>query len=174
MRSDAAFRAIARGLFLADRGRMLGSEVKLMPAITGSFSGKVMQQTALALSDQPNHELNLAEITGTQKSSDEGWNGSVITYWGTTDAVDGKGTQRGYFVNVHRDGDRDWGTFEGKVASSAGQTTAEGTFHFTGGSGKYNGVSGGGAFQTKMSSPADVAGTWHGTYELASAKAQAR
>ena len=145
-----------------------------MPAMNGSFSGKVSQQMALALSDQPNHELSLAEITGTQKSSDEGWNDSVITYWGTTDAVEGKGTQRGYFVNVHREGDRDWGTFEGKVAASGGATTVEGTFHFTGGSGKYNGVSGGGAFQTKMSLPTDVACTWRGTYELASAKAQAR
>jgi hypothetical protein len=104
---------------------MLGSEVTLMPAMTGSFSGKVSQRMALALSDQPNHELNLAEIRGTQMSSDEGWNGATITYWGTSDLIDGKGTQRGYFVNVHRDGDRDWGTFEGKVASSAGLTTSK-------------------------------------------------
>jgi hypothetical protein len=98
-----------------------------MPAITGSFSGKVNQQMALALSDQPNHELSLAEITGSQKSSDEAWNNATITYWGSTDIVDGKGTQRGYFVNVHREGDRDWGTFEGKVTTSGTEVKVEGT-----------------------------------------------
>jgi hypothetical protein len=35
-----------------------------MPAVSGSFSGNVKVQTAIALSDQMNHELNLAEIRG--------------------------------------------------------------------------------------------------------------
>src|ERR1022692_2978784 len=100
-----------------------------MPTMTGSFSGNVNRQTAVAPSDQPNHELSLAEITGTQKSSDEKWNNSTITYWGTTDVVDGKGTQRGYFVNVHSEGDRDWGTFEGRVKMTGAEITVEGTFH---------------------------------------------
>ena len=42
-----------------------------MPAVSGSFSGNVKVQTAITLSDQSNHELNLAEIRGTQKTSDE-------------------------------------------------------------------------------------------------------
>jgi len=58
-----------------------------MPAMTGSFSGSVRVQTAIALSDQANHELNLAEIGGTQKASDEKWNNAAITYWGTTEVV---------------------------------------------------------------------------------------
>jgi hypothetical protein len=36
--------------------------------------------------------------------------------------------------------------------------------------GKYNGVSGGAACQTKMSSPADVACTWRRSYELVGAE----
>ncbi len=38
-----------------------------MPAMSGSFLGSVRVQTAVALTDQSNHELNLAEIGGTQK-----------------------------------------------------------------------------------------------------------
>ena len=53
-----------------------------MPAISGSFSGKVKVQTALAVSDQPKHEINVAEIGGTQKSADENWNNAAINYWG--------------------------------------------------------------------------------------------
>jgi hypothetical protein len=145
-----------------------------MPALSGSFSGSVKVQTALALSDQSNHELNLAEIGGTQKSSDEKWNNAAITYWGATDTVNGKGTQSGYFTQFHGDGDRDWGTFEGKVATSGAEITVEGTWQFTGGSGKFKGLSGGGKFKTRMTSPRDVECTWQGAYELATAKAHAR
>ena len=145
-----------------------------MPAITGSFAGKVTVQTAIAASDQSNHELNLGEVRGTQKSSDENWNNAEIAYWGLTDLVEGKGTQRGYFENVHSSGDRDWGTFEGTVATTAGQITVEGKYQHTGGSGKFNGLTGNGTFKTTMSSPRDVEASWQGAYELASAKAQAR
>src|SRR6266851_8938861 len=145
-----------------------------MPAVSGSFSGNVNVQTALAVTDQSNHELNVAEIGGTQKSTDEKWNNARITYWGITDAVKGKGSQRGYFVNDHGEDGRDWGTFEGRVATNGTEITVEGTYRFTGGSGKFKDITGNGTFKTKMSSPREVQATWQGTYELASAKAHAR
>ena len=141
-----------------------------MPAISGSFSGKVKVQTALAVSDQSNHELNVAEIGGTQKSADENWNNAAINYWGTTDVVGGKGSQRGYFVNDHGQDGRDWGTFEGKVATNGAELTVEGTYQFTGGSGKFKGLTGKGTFKTKMSSPRDVEASWQGAYKLAPQK----
>ena len=145
-----------------------------MPAISGTFSGHVKVQTALVVPDQPNHELNVAEIGGTQKSTDEMWNNSAITYWGITDLVGGKGSQHGYFVNDHGESGRDWGTFEGKAASNGAQITVEGKYQFTGGSGKFKGLTGHGTFQTKMSSPKEVRCTWLGAYELTSAKAHGR
>ena len=144
-----------------------------MPAISGSFSGKVTVQAAIAPSDQSNHELNLAEIQGTQKSSDENWNNAAITYWGITDIVEGKGNQRGYFINVHSNGDRDWGTFEGKITSGA-EITVEGTFQFSGGNGKFKGLTGEGTFKTRLNGPRDVEATWRGAYELVAVKGQAR
>ena len=144
-----------------------------MPAVSGSFSGNVKVQTALAVSDQSNHELNVAEIGGTQNSTDEMWNNSAITYWGITDLVAGKGSQRGYFVNDHGESGRDWGTFEGNVATNGAKITVAGKYQFIGGSGKFKGLTGGGNFETTMSSPREVVATWQGTYQLASAKAQA-
>ncbi len=35
-----------------------------MTTMSGSFAGKARLQTAVALSDSPNHELNLVEVTG--------------------------------------------------------------------------------------------------------------
>jgi hypothetical protein len=138
-----------------------------MPDISGSFSGTITKQSGMPLNDQPNHELAIAEVSGTQKSPDPLWNDSKITYWGITDLLDGNGTQTGYFNDVHPDGGRDYGTFEGKVTAIGGSMTVEGTFKFTGGDGAYTGITGGGNFKTVAKSETEVEATWTGAYELA-------
>jgi hypothetical protein len=143
-----------------------------MPSITGSFSGKITKQSGMPLTDQPNHEMGIAEVSGTQKSPNPLWNDSKITYWGVTDLLDGKGSQRGYFNNVHPDEGRDVGTFEGQVTTAGGGMTVEGTFKFTGGDGQYRGITGGGKFKTVMKSETELEATWEGNYELARAQTQ--
>lgn len=138
-----------------------------MPSIRGSFSGKIVNQAGLPLNDQPDHQLGIAEVQGSQNSPDPLWNDSKITYWGITDLINGEGSQNGYFNNVHPDQGRDWGTFEGKVTSAGGVMTVEGTFKMTGGDGKYRGISGGGKFKTVAKSETLVEATWEGAYELA-------
>ncbi len=145
-----------------------------MPTMSGSFAGKARLQTAVALSDSPNHELNLVEVTGAQKSTDAKWNNATVTYWGIGDLVAGSGPQRGYFVNDHADGDRDWGTFDGKITGSGDQVTLEGKWTFTGGTGKFQGLSGSGSYKGRMPSPSEVAMEWKGEYELAQAKTASR
>ncbi len=54
-----------------------------MPNLSGSFSGKATVQTTMALRDIPNHELNLLEVRGLQKTSDNLWKDAKITYWGS-------------------------------------------------------------------------------------------
>ena len=97
-----------------------------MPFITGSFSGKITHQSALPLTDQPNHNLSIGEVTGTQKSDDPLWNNANITYWAVTDLIDGEGSQRGYYNNVHGDKGHERGTFEGRV--TGGGASVEGTW----------------------------------------------
>jgi hypothetical protein len=126
----------------------------------------------MPLTDQPNHELSIAEVSGTQKSADPLWNNANITYWGVTDLRDGQGSQRGYYNNVHADKGRDWGTFEGKVTTEGGAMTVEGTWKFAGGDGDYTGIIGGGKFKTVMKSETELEASWEGNYELA--KAQTR
>jgi hypothetical protein len=88
-----------------------------MPNIIGSFSGRVVSQATVSLHDASDHDMNLMQVSGLQKSSDPDWNNARITYWGTADLLAGSGPQRGYFVNEHADGDRDLGTFEGKITT---------------------------------------------------------
>src|SRR5258708_14394545 len=143
-----------------------------MPSISGSFSGKITQQFGLPLSDQPNHLLGIAEVNGTQNSADPLWNDSKITYWGVNDLLNGEGSQTGYFNNVHPDGGRDFGTFEGKVSSAGGTMTVEGTFKFTGGDGQYRGVTGGGTFKNRAKTGAQIEAPGESAYELAQTHAR--
>jgi hypothetical protein len=142
-----------------------------MPNVTGSFSAHISAETTLFSEDQPNHIIQLAEIQATQQSPDPLWNNSRLTYCGINDLVSGSGTQRGYFVNVHPNGDRDCGTFEGKVTTSGAQTTIEGTFTFTTGTGSLKGIRGNGSFKGRQISPTEIEMSWIGAYEVAAATA---
>ena len=143
-----------------------------MPSITGTFSGKITKHSAMPLADQPNHEMSIAEVSGTQKSDDPRWNDSKITYWGVTDLHEGKGSQHGYYNNVHADKGRDWGTFEGKATVVGGGIVVEGAYKFVGGDGEYRGATGSGKFRTVMKSESEIECSWEGKYTLA--KAQSR
>ena len=142
-----------------------------MPAFSGTFSGAIDVQTTLTLPDQTNHEMSLAQVRGPQRSTDALWNNATITYSALLDLVDGTGTQRGYFINAHADGNQSWGTFEGAVAPVGDEVRCDGTWQHTGGNGPYARVSGGGTFSMRMTSPKSVETSWNGTYELAAAVA---
>jgi hypothetical protein len=144
----------------------------IMPSIKGSFSGTITKQSAVSVADHENHEMSIVEVSGTQESPDPLWNKSKVTYWAATDVQSGKGTQRGYFNNVHGDKGRDHGTFEGKVEVSGSSMTVEGTYKFTGGDDEFHGLTGGGTFKTLLKSETEVECSWEGKYTLA--KAQAR
>jgi len=138
-----------------------------MPSISGSFRASVRAETTLFPEDQPNHQLQLSEVHGTQKSPDPSWNNAQLTYCGIADLVSGAGTQRGYFANEHADGDRDCGTFEGRVMTTpAGQVELEGTFTFTSGTGKLRGIRGNGTYKGRQVSPTEIEMNWSGAYEV--------
>jgi hypothetical protein len=142
-------------------------EVHPMNEFSGSFSGHARVLTVLSLTDVPGHELQTVEIGGPQSSTDERWNGARVTYWGVTDFVAGNGSQRGHFLNEHPDGSRNWGTFDGKVTTSDNETTVDGTWQFSNGTGLFEGIKGQGMYKTRLTSPTDVQCTWDGRYELA-------
>ena len=83
-----------------------------------------------------------------------------------------KGTQRGYFNNVHGDKGRDYGTFEGKATLVGSKITVEGTYKFAGGDGEFRGLTGGGTFKTVLKSETEIECSWDGKYVLAKAHAR--
>ena len=52
-----------------------------MQNVSGSFSGRATTQATISPQDTPNHGLNLLEVAGVQKTSDDNWNDAKITYW---------------------------------------------------------------------------------------------
>lgn len=138
-----------------------------MPAFSGTFAGTITSQATLGIEDEKNHELSLAQVRGPQTSPDPRWDGAVITYSAHIELIGPRGTQRGYFVNSHKDGDSDFGSFQGEIAPEGDAIVCQGTWKFIGGTGRYEGIAGSGPFRMKLSGKS-VETTWEGTYELAS------
>ena len=137
-----------------------------MPTITGSFAGHAVIHGGVPVGDQDDHQMLLAQVQGSQASPDPNWDGATITYSALLDLVAGAGTQRGYFVNVRPDGDRDWGTFEGAITTVGEELRCEGTWKIVGGSGRFEGIVGNGTFSMRMPSPEAVETAWDGVYEV--------
>jgi hypothetical protein len=142
-----------------------------MTSLTGSVSAYFRSRSMITIPDQPGHTLMLGEAAGTQQTSDPLWNNASLTYSAVTEMMNDEGTQRGYFVNSHANGDRDWGSFEGHVTTVSGILTVEGTYQITGGSGTFSSVTGSGTFTTRLVSADQIEVNYEGTYQLAAAKA---
>ena len=64
--------------------------------------------------DDPKHELVVLTIRrDTTTSSDPDWNETEQIVYEQSDQVEGTGTHRGYFRRLHKNGDTEYGPFEG-------------------------------------------------------------
>jgi hypothetical protein len=136
-----------------------------MPEFSGTCTSKLQSQTTVSVPGPADRQVAVAVMLGQHKCAVPQWNDAKLTYVGTTDSVGGQGDQRGYFHNVHTNGDASYGTFEAKVAM-VDMPTVEGTWRFTGGTGSMYRLSGGGVFKAQMTSPADSEMVWSGAYDL--------
>jgi hypothetical protein len=118
------------------------------------------------VTDVANHDLSLVQISGPQTVSDPLWTDAKVTYTGMADLVSGNGTQTGYYLNTHPNGDTDYGTFEAKITTSGDAVTMEGTWKFKGGTGAFAKITGNGTYKGVMNSPTEVKTDWQGAYQL--------
>jgi hypothetical protein len=93
-----------------------------------------------------------------------------VIFYEQDDQVAGTGTHRGYFRRLHKNGDSDYGTYEGTHKSSFKEdgsweaTTWEGTWKSIGGTGKWKNVKGSGTFRGKATAQESVT-EWEGETE---------
>ncbi len=138
-----------------------------MTKATGTCTGSVSSQSAVAVPDETLHAFVIGTVIGNHKSDDEAWNGAKMIYSGMLELRDGKGRETGYLRNEYRNGDTSLGRYEADVTISGMETTIKGTWTLTSGTGRFEGVKGGGTFEGRMPNPMTIHMKWSGDYELA-------
>ena len=121
--------------------------------------------------DHPKHDLVVLEIRrDTTTSPDPDWNDTEQIVYLQADEVAGTGTHRGYYVRRHKNGDIDYGPYEGTHKSTFKEdgswegATFEGTWKFNGGTGRFKNVKGGGTYRGKAT-PEGASEDWEGEVE---------
>jgi hypothetical protein len=124
----------------------------------------------VSLGDDPKHELVLLEISRiTTTSSDPDWNETEQIAYHQADDVAGTGTHRGYFRRFHKNGDTDYGSYEGTHKTSvkedgSWETTWEGAWKTHGGTGKFKNIKGSGTGRGKATAQESFT-EWEGEVE---------
>jgi hypothetical protein len=121
--------------------------------------------------DDPKHELVvLAIYRATTTSPDPDFNEMEHIAYEQADEVAGTRTHRGYFRNLHKNGDTDYGTYEGTVKTTVKAdgswetTTWEGTWKSLGGTGKFKNIKGSGTYRGKATAQESL-GEYEGEVE---------
>jgi hypothetical protein len=117
--------------------------------------GPPISRTVVYPGDDPKHEVYLFVRRDTTTSSDPDWDGTEEMNYGQGDAVAGTGTHRGYVRRLHKNGDITYGSYEGMHKTTvkedgSSETTWEGTYKITGGTGKFKNIQGGGTYRGKV------------------------
>jgi hypothetical protein len=142
--------------------------------ISGTSKGfATISVTMMLPGDDPKHEIALIHSRYMDSSADPDFDSVQFTSVTVVDHTAGTGTLRGYDVGTHPSGDQHFTAGEGMVKTvtkpdGSPETTAEGKWWFTGGTGKFKGITGGGTFKTKVipGKPESWTSEWEGAYEI--------
>jgi hypothetical protein len=143
----------------AEKKKVMGTD-KLGPPIS---------RTVVSPGDDPNHELVLSIRRDTTTSSDPDLNGTEQMVYEQDDQVAGTGTHRSYFRRLFKNGDTTYGSSEGMHKTTVKEdgsleTTWEGTWKQTGGTGKFKNIKGGGTYRGKATAQGSST-EWEGEVE---------
>ena len=105
----------------------------------------------------------------TTTSSDPDRNETEQIVYEQMDSVEGTGTHRWYFRRLFKNGDTDYGPFEGTNKTSVKEDgslemTWEGTWKSNGGTGKFKNIKGGGTYRGKATAQGSFT-EWEGEVE---------
>ncbi|MDH4068838.1 MAG: hypothetical protein OEV30_00285 [Ignavibacteria bacterium] len=116
--------------------------------------------------DSPDHEVRYTIRHDLHTSGNPDWNNAQSILYGLLDQMGTNGTHTGYQIYTHSDGDQSFTKHSGKQSlQPAGggkmEVHFEGTFEWTGGTGKFEYMRGSGTYKGKI----DVNGTATYNYE---------
>ena len=139
--------------------------------VTGT--GKVdaaLSETEMLPGDDPNHAIKLARMSFAYTSDDPligNFKSSVVE---VSDYTAGNGMHRGWETGLHDNGDKLFFVYDGVTKTvlktdRAPDITFEGRWRYTGGTGRFAGITGEGTYKGQVG-PAGVAWQWSGEYEI--------
>jgi hypothetical protein len=115
--------------------------------------GKPDQVQSIEVGDRTGHVLVLLKTSCTWTNSTEmaGVKPKDYVVTQTHDSAGGKGQDRGYVVMTMDNGDKSFARFTGSSATTKeGASTGEGTWSYTGGTGKLKGLTGKGTYKSTL------------------------
>jgi len=122
----------------------------------------------LKVPDVEGHTNTLIEAKGI--SFYDKWGAAVTSMVFTMDLIKGIGTFQGYVLTTYPDGSTATAKFEGKStaagATLTGVAVSEGTWTYTKGTGKFQGIQGGGPFKSYVIAPGQFYSDNEGEYTL--------
>lgn len=118
-------------------------------------SKQEISRTVAQPSGVAGHELIQTVRIDGLTSANPDFNGLDQLVYGQIDHVYGTGDHRGHSINLHRNGDRSYVRWSGnhKTAAIDGggwETSFDGKYEFTGGTGKFAMIKGGGTYRGKI------------------------
>jgi hypothetical protein len=134
-------------------------------------TGHLPKVQVIEVGDVPGHIIFTAELAGISSCDD----GSVATTSekGMGDVTKGSGKSQAYELVTFEDGSTQWVKTQNTITANPDGKTArwEGTFEYTKGTGRFEGIQGGGTFIGKRLAPVPGAGAQYysdstGTYTL--------
>ena len=139
---------------------LIGNAAERIDQTSIKSNPRIVSRNATTLVDVPNHEVGQEVQLSEIKFSHPAFKVKEEWVYNQFNYVGGSGPHWGTFVDVHEDGSQTFGKYEGAqktVANADGSwvTTWEGTYKYTGGSGKFKNIKGSGTYKGKASSAGD-------------------
>ena len=130
--------------------------------ITTSPQGK------MELQDVEKHETSIYSYVDIMKSDCPEYDGCAHVGYGFSDYVGGSGPHQGYYTNISKDGDKEFGKYSGTTVTKVKddesvEITFTGSYEITGGTGIFAGRKGKGTYEGEVTAEGLV---WRATGEV--------
>ena len=121
----------------------------------GTYTKELKQQISISdvfIGDVPGHRFRQYMRISSYNNPDPDFGSSESLEYGQSDSIEGKGSHRGYSdITNNKSGDKKYikweGTHETIVEEGVWEVNYEGNFTYTGGTGKFENIKGGGGYK---------------------------
>lgn len=136
----------------------------------GTKNGPVLSETRMTVEDNAQRVITMTRRVDKHTNSDPLCSTANVLVVGISETTSGSGPHRGWNTVECPNGDKTFATYEGatKVVPNPGgrpDVTWSGTWRYTGGTGRYEGITGDGTYKGRLTAEGPM-GDWEGEREL--------